>query len=68
MALIVQPRARRALAALLRLRAPSILVLSIAELPPEQSIEVVAVIGGSVPAAPALPQPHTHFEPESVPA
>ncbi|MCP5385616.1 MAG: flagellar biosynthesis protein FlhA [Novosphingobium sp.] len=68
MALIVQPRARRALAALLRLRAPSILVLSIAELPPEQPIEVVAVIGGSVPAAPALPQPHTHFEPESVPA
>ncbi len=68
MALIVQPRARRALAALLRLRAPAILVLSIAELPPEQPIEVVAVIGGSAPAAPALPQPHTHSEPESVPA
>ena len=67
MALIVQPRARRALAALLRLRAPSILVLSIAELPPEQPIEVVAVIGGSAPAAPALPQLHTHSEPESVP-
>ena len=67
MALIVQPRARRALAALLRLRAPAILVLSIAELPPEQPIEVVAVIGGSAPAAPALPQPHTHSEPESVP-
>ena len=46
-ALIVQPRARRALAALLRLRAPSCLVLSIAELPATQPIEVVAVIGGA---------------------
>jgi flagellar biosynthesis protein FlhA len=48
--LIVQPRARRALAALLRLRAPSCTVLSIAELAPEQPIEVIDVIGGE-PAA-----------------
>jgi flagellar biosynthesis protein FlhA len=54
-ALIVQPRARRALAALLRLRAPSCLVLSIAELPATQAIEVIAVIGG----AQAAPVPHT---------
>ena len=56
-ALIVQPRARRALAALLRLRAPSCLVLSITELPPSQPIEVIAVIGGEAPprAVPALP-------------
>ena len=60
LALIVQPRARRALAALLRLRAPSCAVLSIAELPPAQPIEVVAVIG-----APALPQPSSIPEPES---
>ena len=46
-ALVVQPRARRALAALLRLRAPSCLVLSIAELPATQAIEVIAVIGGA---------------------
>ncbi|MEP6868444.1 MAG: FHIPEP family type III secretion protein, partial [Novosphingobium sp.] len=58
-ALIVQPRARRALAALLRLRAPGCLVLSIAELPPSQPIEVIAVIGGEEPTPnyPALPQP-----------
>ena len=61
LALIVQPRARRALAALLRLRAPSVLVLSIAELPAAQPIEVIAVIG-----APALPQPSAQPEPESV--
>jgi flagellar biosynthesis protein FlhA len=53
-ALIVQPRARRALAALLRLRAPSCLVLSIAELPATQPIEVIAVIGGAQAAS--LPQ------------
>lgn len=45
-ALIVQPSARRALSALLKLRAPTCLVLSIAELPPAQPIEVVAVVGG----------------------
>jgi flagellar biosynthesis protein FlhA len=60
LALIVQPRARRTLAALLRLRAPSCTVLSIAELPAAQPIEVVAVIG-----APALPQPSHVSEPES---
>ncbi len=53
-ALIVQPRARRALAALLRLRCPQCTVLSIAELPPAQPIEVIAVIGGEAPPAPAL--------------
>lgn len=57
-ALIVQPRARRALAALLRLRAPHCQVLSISELPPAQPIEVVAVVGGEQsPPPPALPQP-----------
>lgn len=56
-ALIVQPRARRALAALLRLRAPSCLVLSIAELPPSQPIEVISVIGGDPQPAPLLPPP-----------
>jgi flagellar biosynthesis protein FlhA len=61
LALIVQPRARRALAALLKQRAPSCLVLSIAELPPAQPIEVIAVVGAPAPAPAALPQP----EPES---
>ncbi|MFM5947904.1 MAG: hypothetical protein ACKOPM_01545, partial [Novosphingobium sp.] len=63
--LIAQPRARRALAALLRLRAPSVLVLSIAELPTSQPIEVVAVIGGPPAPAPALPQPDVLPQPES---
>ena len=54
-ALIVQPRARRPLASLLRLRAPNCLVLSIAELPPSQPIEVISVIGGETP-------PSTHEE------
>ena len=49
LALIVQPPARRALSALLRQRAPHCLVLSIAELPPTQPVEVVAVIGGTQP-------------------
>ncbi|WDA42002.1 flagellar biosynthesis protein FlhA [Erythrobacter sp. BLCC-B19] len=44
-ALIVQPPARRALAALLKLRAPRCLVLSINELPATQPIAVVGVIG-----------------------
>ena len=59
LALVVQPRARRALAALLRMRAPSCLVLSISELPPTQPIEVVDVIGAAPPAhaASALPHP-----------
>jgi flagellar biosynthesis protein FlhA len=44
-ALIVQPPARRALATLLKTRAPRCLVLSIAELPAAQPIAVVGVIG-----------------------
>ena len=56
LALIVQPPARRALAGLLRHRAPRCLVLSIAELPAAQPIAVVGVIGAA-PEAPALPQP-----------
>ncbi len=57
--LVVQPRARRALFALLKLRAPGCLVLSISELPASQPIEVVAVVGGQEPAA-ALPAPAQH--------
>ena len=59
LALVVQPRARRTLAALLRQRAPSCLVLSIAELPPAQPIEVVAVIGA--PQAAPIPEPEREF-------
>ena len=55
-ALIVQPPARRALAALLKHRAPRCLVLSIAELPANQPIAVVGVIGAP-PEAPALSAP-----------
>ncbi len=58
LALIVQPPARRALAALLRQRAPACLVLSIAELPPTQPVQVVAVIG-SEPAQPAQIENHS---------
>jgi len=53
-ALIVQPRARRAVAALLRLRAPQCAVLSISELPPSQPIEVIDVIGGETPDQTAM--------------
>ena len=60
LALIVQPRARRALAALLKLRAPSCTVLSIAELPPAQPIEVLSVIGGEPVPAPGLPSPQAY--------
>ena len=70
-ALIVQPRARRALAALLRLRTPQCTVLSIAELPPAQPIEVIAVIGGDSPPAPALTHgssPHDSPFPEELAA
>jgi flagellar biosynthesis protein FlhA len=56
-ALIVQPPARRALAALLKPRAPRCLVLSIAELPAAQPIAVVGVIGAA-DEAPALSAPH----------
>ncbi len=55
-ALIVQPPARRALAALLRHRSPRCLVLSIAELPSAQPIAVVGVIGERE-EAPALSPP-----------
>ena len=57
LALIVQPRARRAMAALLRLRAPSCTVLSIAELPASQPIEVISVIGGAPVPQAGLPSP-----------
>nr|WP_244959032.1 flagellar biosynthesis protein FlhA [Novosphingobium marinum] len=59
LALVVQPRARRSLAALLRMRAPSALVLSISELPPSQPIEVVDVIGAQPQAGTGLPAPET---------
>ena len=70
--LIVQPRARRALAALLKQRAPSCQVLSISELPAAQPVEVIEVIGAEAqPAAaqpaPALPQP-TEYRNESIAA
>ncbi len=55
-ALIVQPPARRALAGLLRHRAPRCLVLSIAELPASQPIAVVGVIGAPA-ESPALAVP-----------
>ncbi len=55
-ALIVQPPARRALAALLKTRAPRCLVLSIAELPATQPIAVVGVIGAP-DEAPVLTAP-----------
>ncbi|MEO0063123.1 MAG: hypothetical protein RLZZ08_1683, partial [Pseudomonadota bacterium] len=60
-ALIVQPRARRPLSALLRLRAPGCTVLSINELPVAQPVEVIAVVGGEQEATapvPALPATH----------
>jgi len=67
LALVVQARARRALAALLRLRAPAVLVLSIAELPASQPIEVVDVVGAAPLPPPALPTPEI-LSPESVAA
>ncbi len=63
-ALVVQPRLRRALAALLRLRAPGCLVLSIAELPEAQPIEVIAVIGGDPLPTAALPAPQPQPQPQ----
>jgi flagellar biosynthesis protein FlhA len=53
-ALIVQPRARRPLAALLKVRAPACAVLSINELPAAQPIEVISVVGGESAVAPQL--------------
>jgi flagellar biosynthesis protein FlhA len=67
-ALIVQPRARRALAALLKLRAPACLVLSIAELPAAQPIEVIDVVGAAPPPAPGLPNPDNQDTHESLAA
>ena len=55
-ALIVQPRARRPLAGLLKLRAPGCAVLSINELPVSQPIEVIAVVGGESATAPQVAQ------------
>jgi flagellar biosynthesis protein FlhA len=64
-ALVVQVRARRALSVLLRLRAPSCLVLSIAELPQAQPIEVIDVVGAP---APALAPPDSYEPIESMAA
>jgi flagellar biosynthesis protein FlhA len=56
-ALIVQPPARRALAALLKHRVPRCLVLSIAELPATQPIAVFGTIGAPAePPALAAPE------------
>lgn len=60
-ALIVQPPARRALAALLKVRAPRCLVLSIAELPATQPIAVVGIIGAPE-EPPALSPPPVREE------
>lgn len=46
-ALIVQPPVRRTLARMLKQRVPGCLVLSIAELPASQPVDVRAVIGGA---------------------
>ncbi|MEE4152957.1 MAG: flagellar biosynthesis protein FlhA [Erythrobacter sp.] len=56
-ALIVQPPARRAMANLLKTRASRCLVLSINELPANQSVEVAGLIGGSAPPPPPPPAP-----------
>ncbi len=60
LALVVQPRARRTLAALLRQRAPGVLVLSIAELPAAQPIEVISVIGAPAPPS-IIPEPERAY-------
>ena len=64
-AMIVQPPVRRAMADLLRQRAPACLVLSINELPASQPVEVIAVIGNDPAHAQeqqALPEPHYEEE------
>ncbi|WP_241721430.1 flagellar biosynthesis protein FlhA [Porphyrobacter sp. GA68] len=43
-ALVVQPPVRRVVADLLRTRAPGCLVISIAELPPRQAVEIIATV------------------------
>ncbi len=60
LALVVQPRARRTLAGLLRQRAPGVLVISIAELPAAQPIEVVSVIGAPASTV-AVSEPERTF-------
>ena len=69
-ALIVQPRARRPISALLRLRAPACAVLSINELPGSQPIEVIAIVGGEERQAPALGMAPagTHYNTEALAA
>ncbi len=70
-ALIVQPPARRTLARLLKQRVPNCLVLSIAELPASQPVEVMAVIGAPAGAdgeAPATALPAPEPTPESIAA
>jgi flagellar biosynthesis protein FlhA len=52
MALIVQPPVRRTLARLLKHRVPRCLVMSIAELPASQPVDVRAVIGAGTPTEP----------------
>ena len=64
-ALIVQPRLRRTMAALLRLRAPACAVLSITELPESQPIEVIAVIGGEPPPQRAIGLPPPPGQPSN---
>ncbi|WP_052761986.1 flagellar biosynthesis protein FlhA [Aurantiacibacter luteus] len=59
-ALVVQPPTRRALARLLRSRVPDCLVISLAELPPSQPIDVLSVVGG---AGDALANAATAAEP-----
>ncbi|TCD06910.1 flagellar biosynthesis protein FlhA [Erythrobacteraceae bacterium CFH 75059] len=58
-AVIVQPSARRALDLLLRGHSPRCAVLSVAELPRTQPVEVVAVIGAPASTNPqdAVPEP-----------
>ena len=63
--LVVQPHVRRALAALLKMRAPSCLVLSISELPSAQPIDVIDVVG--TPAAPGIKAPEPQGLPEPDP-
>jgi len=65
--LVVQPPARRALAALLKVRAPGCLVLSINELPTTQPIEVIAVIGAAA-GNPAIPAASMSYEKEALAA
>jgi len=63
-AFVVQPPTRRVIASLLRLRAPECLVLSIAELPATQAIEVIDVIGApEAQAEPELPANQSQFQP-----